>query len=528
MILFCKFRKHFSFNAIPRPEGIGKGKRGLLLRKRLFGASLMAMTTTDEVLAWNWEHSYSQLPNRCFSKVDPTPVAAPRLFAFNEALADDLGLREGQTASPDALAEIFSGNRIPAGAQPLAMAYAGHQFGHLTNLGDGRAILLGEHIDPAGRRHDIQLKGSGQTPYSRSGDGRAALGPMLRELLISEAMAALGIPTTRSLAVVETGEKVYRDDALPGAILVRTAASHLRIGTFVLFAAMEDREMLEALLTYTISRHYPDLAAAATPALALLEAVALRQAELVAQWLSVGFVHGVLNTDNVALSGETIDYGPCAFIDRYHPTAVYSSIDRRGRYAYGNQPGITAWNLARFAESLLPLIHPDQDTAMAQAQEKLQQFEPAYDAAWLKQMGPKLGIAEPQATDKNLIEDWLNLLEQHRLDFTNSFRALAGDDNHEQQAMAHADFIAWRKRLDQRLSTSDPIAVQQLRDASNPRQIPRNHAVQKALDAAEAGDPSPFFAALAILRSPFESNSDTQFSATPSAGDQVHTTFCGT
>lgn len=488
----------------------------------------MAMTTTDQALPWNWEHSYSQLPSRCFSKVAPTPVAAPQLYAFNEALADELGLGELITASPKVLAEIFSGNRIPVGAQPLAMAYAGHQFGHLTNLGDGRAILLGEHIDPAGRRHDIQLKGSGQTPYSRSGDGRAALGPMLRELLISEAMAALGIPTTRSLAVVETGEKVYRNEALPGAVLVRTAASHLRVGTFVLYAAMEDREALEALLTYTIRRHYPELADADNPALALLESVALRQAELVAQWMSVGFVHGVLNTDNVALSGETIDYGPCAFIDRYHPTAVYSSIDRRGRYAYGNQPGITAWNLARFAESLLPLIHTDQDTAIAQAQEKLTQFEPAYEAAWLKRMGRKLGIAEPQAADKNLIEDWFNMLEQHQLDFTNSFRVLAGDDNDERHVMAHADFTAWRKRLDQRLSSSDPKAVQQLRDASNPRQIPRNHAVQKALDAAEAGDPGPFFAALAILRRPFASNSETQFSATPSPGDQVHTTFCGT
>lgn len=430
--------------------------------------------------------------------------------------------------SPDSLATIFSGNQIPAGAEPLAMAYAGHQFGHFTNLGDGRAILLGEQIDPTGRRHDIQLKGAGQTPYSRSGDGRAALGPMLRELLISEAMAALGIPTTRSLAVVETGEKVYRGDALPGAVLVRTAASHLRVGTFALFAALEDRETLQALLDYTLRRHYPGLADAANPALSLLEAVVLKQAELVAQWMSVGFVHGVLNTDNVALSGETIDYGPCAFIDRYDLTAVYSSIDRRGRYAYGNQLGITVWNLARFAETLLPLIHADPDTAVACAKQKLEQFEPAYNQAWLRLMGGKLGISGPQAADKALIEDWLTLLEQHRLDFTNSFRALAGDDNDQQQALAHADFRAWRERLDQRLSGSDPTTVQQLRNQTNPRQIPRNHAVQKALDAAEAGDPAPFFAALAILRRPFEPNSETRFSVTPSPGDQVYTTFCGT
>ena len=486
------------------------------------------MASSEAPTVWNWEHTYGQLPSRGFTKIDPTPVASPRLYALNETLAQELGLRALTSASPDYLAAIFSGNKIPDGAEPLAMAYAGHQFGHFTTLGDGRAILLGEHQDPTGQRHDIQLKGSGRTPYSRGGDGRAALGPMLRELLISEAIAALGIPTTRSLAVVETGETVYRQEEQPGAILVRTAASHLRVGTFALFAALRDREMLETLLHYTIRRHYPHLLDAHHPALALLEAVALRQAQLVAQWMSVGFVHGVLNTDNVALSGETIDYGPCAFIDRYHPTAVYSSIDRRGRYAYGNQPNITAWNLARFAETLLPLIDANPDAAIARAQETLEKFDPAFEEAWRQRMGRKLGIAEPEADDNAFIKDWLALLDQHRLDFTNSFRALAGDDNEEKQALSKPEFLAWREKLEQRLSKNDPETVQQLRETTNPRQIPRNHAVQKALDAAEAGDPSPFFAALAILRHPFAPNSDPQFSATPSPGDQAQTTFCGT
>lgn len=486
------------------------------------------MSNTQDASPWNWDHSYRQLPGHSYSNTPPTPVAAPRLFAFNDSWAEELGLGLLSGLSSEELASWFSGNRLPPGAEPLAMAYAGHQFGHFTNLGDGRAILLGEHLDPAGRRRDIQLKGSGRTPYSRSGDGRAALGPMLRELLVSEAMAALGIPTTRSLAVVETGETVFRETPLPGAILVRTAASHIRVGTFALFAATKDQEMLEALLKYTIHRHYPDLAESPHPALALLEAVALKQADLVARWMSVGFVHGVLNTDNVALSGETIDYGPCAFIDRYHPTAVYSSIDRRGRYAYGNQPAITGWNLARFAETLLPLIHPEPEKAIARAEEVLEKFEPAYEGAWLRLMGRKLGLAKTESGDRTLIEDFLTLLDQNRLDFTNGFRALSGDDNEEKLVLQRTEFSTWQEKLNQRLRGNDPREIQQLRAASNPRQIPRNHAVQKALDAAEAGDPGPFFGALAILRRPYDPNSDTRFSATPTPGDQIQTTFCGT
>lgn len=481
--------------------------------------------------AWNWEHLYTELPANCYSRVNPTPVRRPKLFVFNNLLASELGLEGLSAIEPETLAEVFSGNRVPTGAQPLAMAYAGHQFGNFVVLGDGRAILLGEHVDNFGRRHDIQLKGSGVTPYSRRGDGRAALGPMLREYLISEAMAALGIPTTRSLAVAETGESVQRDQSLPGAVLVRTAASHLRVGTFELFAARQDTEALEALLTQTITRHYPELADEPSPALALLRAVQRRQAKLVANWMAVGFVHGVLNTDNVALSGETIDYGPCAFMDRYHPGAVYSSIDRHGRYAYGNQPAITAWNLARFAESLLPLIDPDSAKAISMAEEALTVFPDAFATEWLQRMAQKIGIEKPEPADKALVDDWLALLDKHRLDFTNAFRALSGDQNPERLRLNHPDFGAWQERLNARFDSAgiSPSAAQQVRDTTNPRHIPRNHAVEKALEAAVEGDSAPFNRALAVLRRPFDNSTDNNtFSSTPNEGEQVYTTFCGT
>lgn len=488
------------------------------------------MRETSRESAWNWDHRYAALPERCHCPVPPTPVREPRVFAFNEPLAKELGLESLLSLPPNELAETFSGNRLPPGAHPLAMAYAGHQYGHFVVLGDGRAILLGEHIDPTGRRHDIQLKGAGRTPFSRGGDGRCALGPALREFLISEAMAALGIPSTRSLAVVETGERVLRAEDHPGAVLTRTAASHVRVGTFALFAARQDKEALEALLAHTIARHYPDLANTPDPALALLRAVLKRQAALVAQWMSVGFVHGVLNTDNVALSGETIDFGPCAFIDRYHRDAVYSSIDRHGRYAYGNQPAVTAWNLARFAEALLPLIGTDTATSIARANEVLAEFGEVFNAEWLRHMACKIGIENPLPVDKTLVEDWLALLEKHRIDFTNAHRALAGDPLPERGHLTHPDFAAWHKHLEARLHAAGiaPEAAQQLRARTNPRHIPRNHAVQKALDAAEAGDPAPFFQALAILRRPFDEADNTVFSTTPSGNDQVHTTFCGT
>lgn len=480
---------------------------------------------------WNWQHTYCELPERFYSLVKPVAVSAPELFVFNESLACELDLDGLCACDNDALASMLCGNNLPAGAKPLAMAYAGHQFGNFVVLGDGRAILLGEHLDHSGRRHDIQLKGAGRTPYSRRGDGRAALGPMLREYLISEAMAAMGIATTRSLAVVETGEPVYREDIQPGAILVRTASSHLRVGTFEYFAAQDDRQALEALVSYTINRHYPELSAEPKPALALLEAVQRKQAELIASWQAVGFVHGVLNTDNVALSGETIDYGPCAFLDRYDPSSVYSSIDRDGRYAYSNQPAITAWNMARFAETLLPLIDPDIKKTISMAEEALKVFPQAFGEAWLRRMAPKLGIETPRSEDRVLVEDWLKLLESHKLDFTNAFRALSEDLIPERLSLQHPDFSHWKERLDHRLEDAGihPDNAHKIRMRTNPRRMPRNHAVQKALDAAVGGDPKPFQKALEALSDPYGvPQHGCIFSSTPSEGDQVCTTYCGT
>lgn len=488
------------------------------------------MQTTAGPSPWNWDNSYSELPSPCYTQVDPSPVKRPSLVTFNQQLAHALGLKELSTIAPDTLALFLSGIQLWPGSKPLAMAYAGHQYGNFVVLGDGRAILLGEHIAPDGTRHDIQLKGSGRTPYSRGGDGRAALGPMLREYLMSEAMAALGIPTTRSLAVIRTGETVFRNEPLPGAILVRTAASHLRVGTFALFAALQDEVSLRALLDYTIARHYPQLSDAPNRAIALLETVQQQQAQLVANWMAVGFVHGVLNSDNVALSGETIDYGPCAFIDRYDPAVVYSSIDSRGRYAYTNQPAITAWNLARFAESLLSLIDPVTNKAVQLAEQTLANFGTLYSHAYLAKMRPKFGISDTKENDSQLIEDWLSLLAKHRVDYTNAFRALSGDDVGEQATLNHPEFSNWLNRLEQRLVAANQpqTMIQQLRDEHNPRHIPRNHAVQKALDAAENGDTAPFEEALCILRQPFKPAANRLFAATPSPADQVFTSFCGT
>jgi len=371
---------------------------------------------------WKFDNSYARLPAALYSRVGPVPVAKPGLVVFNESLARDLGLDAG--ASQEGQAEIFSGNQIPEGAEPIAQAYAGHQFGHFTNLGDGRAILLGEQITPRGGRFDIQLKGSGQTPYSRRGDGRAALGPMLREYIISEAMHAFGIPTTRSLAVATTGEQIAREEMLPGAVLTRVAASHVRVGTFEYANAIGDRAVLEALTRYTLQRHYPELAGADNPALALFEGVLERQAKLIAQWVCVGFVHGVMNTDNMALSGETIDYGPCAFIDTYDPATVFSSIDRGGRYAYGNQPNIAHWNLARLAEALLPLINEDKDKAVATAEEVLGKFPERFRVHYTAGLRAKLGLLSEEEGDYDLAREFLDWMKTAEADFTSSFVAL--------------------------------------------------------------------------------------------------------
>ena len=458
----------------------------------------------------------------------PARVKAPRLLALNRGLASELGL------DPDRLepwaAALFSGNLLPAGAQPIAQAYAGHQFGGFSpRLGDGRALLLGEVIDRHGARRDIALKGSGPTPFSRGGDGYAAVGPVLREYLIGEAMHALAIPTSRALAAVATGAWVRREVDLPGAVLTRVAASHLRIGTFQFLAARGDEAGLRQLLAYAIARHYPDLdpdlAAADNPALAFLAAVSARQADLIARWMGVGFIHGVMNTDNMTISGETIDYGPCAFMEAYDPATVFSSIDHGGRYAYGNQPLILGWNLARLAEALLGLIDPDADRAVDLATEVLTAVEARYQVAWLKVMRAKLGLAGVQADDRALVDDLLALMAAARADWTLTWRALAEADPAALRALLGAVPAAWLARWRARRAP-DALATMA---AVNPAYIPRNHLVEAALAAAGAGDMAPFEAMLAVITDPFTARPGLDAYALPApAGFGPYRTFCGT
>jgi uncharacterized protein YdiU (UPF0061 family) len=371
-----------------------------------------------------FSNSYSCLPEHFYARLSPTPVAKPRLIIFNESLASELGV-DTRGLEPEELAAVFAGNVIPPGAEPIAMAYAGHQFGNFVpQLGDGRAILLGEVVDRNGERRDIQLKGAGRTPFSRRGDGRAALGPVLREYLVSEAMHALGIPTTRALAVVSTGEPVYRDRQLPGAVLTRVASSHIRVGTFQYFAARGDMEAVKRLSGYVIDRHFPEARASERPPLALLQIVVERQASLVARWMHVGFIHGVMNTDNTALSGETIDFGPCAFIDSYDPATTFSAIDVFGRYAYANQPTIAKWNLARFAETLLPLLDPDPKRAVELANEAISAFTSRFQAHWLAGMRDKLGLSSNDEVDLELAHSLLRAMYENAADFTLTFRRL--------------------------------------------------------------------------------------------------------
>lgn len=479
---------------------------------------------------WHLEHSYAGLPAAFWTEVTPSAVHAPQLALFNHRLARELGLDADALAGAESAA-IFAGNQLPPGAKPLAQAYSGHQYGHFTTLGDGRAILLGEQITPTGARFDIQLKGAGPTPFSRRGDGRAALGPMLREYIISEAMAALGIPTTRSLAVATTGEPVWRPEARPGAVLTRVAASHLRVGTFAGAAARGNLGELRALVDYTIGRHYPQLLGAPNPALALLETVLERQAALVSRWMLVGFVHGVLNTDNVALSGETIDYGPCAFIDAYDPATVFSSIDRHGRYAFGNQPKITHWNVTRLAEALLTVLHEDADTAVELAQEALGRFEVQYQAHWLAGMRGKLGLFNAEAEDTALAKDLLTWMHTTKADFTNTFAALS--DGTEANGISGADtqLTDWLGRWRQRLTRQEQTEVEsmRLRQASNPAVIARNHRVEAALAAAEQGDFGVLEQLLADLASPFDhTRADPQAREPAPPSGQEYRTFCGT
>ncbi len=494
-----------------------------------------------------FDNSYARLPERFFARLAPVPVAQPRLVKLNEPLASRLGLDAAALRSPEAV-EVFAGNRVPEGAMPLAMAYAGHQFGgFVPQLGDGRAILLGEVWDPTGERLDIQLKGSGRTPFSRGGDGRAWLGPVLREYLISEYMATLGIPTTRSLAAVTTGEPVFRDaGGLPGAVLTRVARSHVRVGTFQYFQARGDTEALRHLVDYVIDRHYPEVRASDRPHADLLRTVIIRQAALVARWLGVGFIHGVMNTDNMSIAGETIDYGPCAFMDAYHPDQVYSSIDHHGRYAYGNQPRIAQWNLARLAEALLPLLDPDADQALALAQEAIDGFGTVFTSAWLAVFRPKLGLLDAREGDAGLIEDLLEIMAAARVDFTNGFHALntaaamsveKGAETGADQALrevfgeaypALTDWLnRWRARL--RQETTSPQARADAMGRANPALIPRNHRVEAALDAAVTGDLGPFEGLLAALANPWHAGPATAaYPRPPEPHEVVRQTFCGT
>jgi len=492
----------------------------------------MLASPSSATAGWHFDNSYTRLPAPFFTRTTPAPVPRPRLVAFNEPLAADLGL--DAVVLREAGAAVFAGNELPPGAEPIAQAYAGHQFGHFTNLGDGRAILLGEQITPDGRRCDIQLKGSGRTPYSRNGDGRAALGPMLREYLVSEGMHALGIPTSRSLAVAATGEAVPRERALPGAVLTRVAASHIRVGTFEYAAALGDPTLLPALLDHTVARHYPAVAAADDKAVAFLDAVVERQAALIARWMLVGFVHGVMNTDNMAVSGETIDYGPCAFLDTYDPTTTFSSIDRDGRYAYGNQPGIAHWNLARLAESLLPLIRGGEEAALDTARAVLATFPERFQRHYRANTRVKLGLTTEEEGDAALFASLLQWMHETRADFTATFAGLASQAEADTPAVCGAGgeaFAAWCAKWRARLarqpgSRADAAARMRL---ANPLVIPRNHSVEEALAAAEAGDIAPFERLLAAIRAPFADKPDSEpYRSGPPAGCGPYRTFCGT
>ncbi len=465
---------------------------------------------------WNLEQSYLKLPGAFYTRQAPVPVSAPKLILFNRVLAKELGIDPDSFGSEDNLARIFSGNELPEGASPFAQSYAGHQYGGFTRLGDGRAIVLGEQIDPSGKRFDLQFKGSGPTPYSRRGDGRAAIGPMLREYLISEAMHALGIPTTRSLAVVATGEPVFRESVLPGAILTRVAASHVRVGTFEFAAAFHDRTAVQALADYVIERHYPALRTESRPYVALLREVIARQARLIAQWMLVGFVHGVMNTDNMLVSGETIDYGPCAFMDRYDPATVFSSIDANGRYAFGNQPPIAQWNLARLAESLLPLLDDVEARAIEIATEVLNRFEGDFSEHLLAGMALKVGISAPGVGDSTLISELLELMQELKLDYTNTFAALTRG---EKGGLPEEWLSRWKARQ------PDSALMQK----SNPLVIPRNHLVEEALSKATEGDLAPFNELLAAVQKPFDSKElPPRYLEPAPLGNEPYRTFCGT
>lgn len=485
-----------------------------------------------------FDNSYARLPGHFFERQSPVAVAGPNLVRLNEPLARELGF-DPAARSGEEWAQIFSGNALLPGSAPLAMAYAGHQFGNFVpQLGDGRALLLGEVIDANGIRRDIQLKGAGRTPFSRGGDGRAAIGPVLREYILSEAMHALGVPATRALAAVTTGEPVYREDVQPGAVLTRVARSHIRVGTFQYFAARGDMDAVKALADYVIDRLFPDVASADEPYVALVEAVSRRQAELVARWLAIGFIHGVMNTDNMSLAGETIDFGPCAFLDEYDPAKVFSSIDQFGRYAFGRQPHIAQWNIARLAETLLPLIDTDEEKAIAKATAVVEGFVRHYNTAFVDEMRRKLGLQERREDDLALIQRLLELMQERQADYNSTFRALCGAAAPE----GAADFLSlvgqseatatwldlWRQRLDQ--EGADAAVARARMEAVNPLYIPRNHLVEEVIGAAvRGGDFGPFEALLERVTKPFaEQPASDRFADPARPEERVAHTFCGT
>ncbi|MBF0186750.1 MAG: YdiU family protein [Magnetococcales bacterium] len=481
---------------------------------------------------WSFDNSYARLPEMLFTRVNPVAVKEPRMVVLNRPLSRQLGL-DLSGLDESERAALFSGTVLPEGSEPLAQAYAGHQFGHFTMLGDGRAIVLGEQITPDERRVDIQFKGSGRTPYSRSGDGKAVLGPMLREYVISEAMHALGISTTRSLAVVTTGEPVFREGMEPGAILTRVAASHLRVGTFQYVTMRGEHDVLRQLVDYALERHYPERIDQGNPAQTLLRGVMERQVDLITEWLRVGFIHGVMNTDNCSICGETIDYGPCAFMDSYDTATVFSSIDHQGRYAFGNQPAIAQWNCTRFAEALLPLLHDKQETAIEIATEILNDFSPRFEKSWLAMMRRKLGLFGVEEGDADLINGLLDWMTAQKADYTRTFRALAENEGIPETSLYQEEvFLHWHRSWQQRRErqTSERSASQACMCAANPAAIPRNHMVEEALGAAmEKSDLSPLHALLDALSAPYEDRLElVPYQQPPGPGAARYQTFCGT
>jgi len=478
-------------------------------------------------IGWHFDNTYSKLSNTFKEEIKPTPVHNPAVVILNDNLAKDLNLDFSNISKKD-LSEIFSGNKIPKDITTIAQAYAGHQFGHFTMLGDGRAVLLGEHIASNNKRFDVQFKGSGRTSFSRTGDGRAVLGPMLREYIISEAIHALKIPTTRSLAVVKTGEKVVRENLLPGAILTRVASSHIRVGTFQYIAAKQNLDDLNTLVNYTIDRHYPEIKSSNNKALDLLNLVMERQCKLVVDWMRVGFIHGVMNTDNMAISGETIDYGPCAFMNQYDPKTVFSSIDKFGRYSFSNQPPITKWNLARFAECLIPIINKDEDTAIKLATETINNFQNIYEEKWLNMMRDKLGLYGNDKNDKKLINDLLNWMQKNKADYTNTFCYLMNIKIND-QIYKDEHFVKWYNEWQKRISKNNNSKEKSLKlmNNVNPIIIPRNHKVEEALTAANEDNLEVMNKLLSILSKPYEKQVDIQDYQLP-LNNKDYQTFCGT